>query len=871
MCIDFALFEQRPPRTETSGSLVGPDHVGLRLGAILRAMLPLGQCHVSALRRFNALSCALGTPVYSRVGCFRQGICSCSAKVVWLHWVLAACNFRPLPLSSSILLRLSVIGVPAWGFGSSFLLNTGHVVSSLSVVFSHVFVNPYACAQLMAHVYRDGSCRCATFVLWPSTIGANIGVSTRLLLIGGTWDRGQREVSVALGPPPFPLPPWHLGLDWGPLMRDLASLVDAVSSVCHCAFLARFVAILLCNVIQHACSCVVPFFFTLQVVLLFTLWRLLLHRIPGRASPLGALVAIPSAAPFLGVSQAVAMLGSSRPILSWQPTRRKACISRSPSPRLGLLARVFAFLSGTQQVWAMPPGLPDFVAACEDVVQAMPEILRDPVVPSASAGSDTGIPEFSGRHAMAQMQQDSLRDTGSPPTERGGDSQAADPVSGAIRGLPAPHAVQGLPFAEFSEVVTFDAYVVAPGYQPELLFLPLQVPCETRDAEFAVSRHVKHLKLPFADVVVAAKPQPWPDASVFLVQPAWATHAGLSAVVLDMTRMPIGSTGPIVACFLTRPTNKVEILRETGLYSSPTTRIFVGTCLDPLGDDDLVFLDHGCLVTLSRDDQPPVYPKSIRQRLSSSAPWSDNNTWPPVRKPQALAVLHSSGRYMFGRLCPSDEPVDHDIAAFVGVERNRVHFLSPGVGCLERLSYRGSHLKGAIALVEYDDHGNIPPTIFLDLRQVAGSSQFAVVNDPRLTYEALLGLLPVQPPRGWRIAVEGGRRRHGYVKVSPGDTLVIGFVPAEDVMSDPGTSSTSQHSSDAEDGKKRILRKMPRPLLRRPPQDPVPDEGVTAERSHQPPQTQGTHRTNHGMRWLSAISMRLHMTPVRLLTWLQLP
>ena len=129
-----------------------------------------------------------------------------------------------------------------------------------------------------------------------------------------------------------------------------------------------------------------------------------------------------------------------------------------------------------------------------------------------------------------------------------------------------------------------------------------------------------------------------------------------------------------------------------------------------------------------------------------------------------------------------------------------MHFLSPGVGCLERLSYRGSHLKGVIALVEYDDHGNIPPTIFLDLRQVAGSSQFAVVNDPRWTYEALLGLLPVQPPRGWRIAVEGGRRRHGYVKVSPGDTLVIGFVPAEDVMSDPGTSSTSQHSSDAEDG-----------------------------------------------------------------------
>ena len=451
----------------------------------------------------------------------------------------------------------------------------------------------------------------------------------------------------------------------------------------------------------------------------------------------------------------------------------------------------------------MPPELPRFVALCNELAHAAPDALPDASAAPAAASTPPPVDDEAGSHPAALASSEPLQDVGmldgDPP---GGDGFADRPVPDAegVRGLPAPHTVPGLPFAEFSEVVTFDAYVVAPGHQPEKLFFPLQVPCEVRDAELAVKRHLKQLRLPFADVVVAAKPQPWPDVSVFLVQPAWTTYAGLSAVVLDMTRMPIGSTGPIVACFLTRPTNRVEILRETGFYSSPTTRIYVGSCAEPLGDQDQVFLDHGCLVTLCRDDQPPVYPRSLRQRLSSTAPWSDTNSWPPVRAPQALAVLHVSGRYTFGRVRPSNEPLDRDIASFVGVERRNVHFLSPGTDCLVNLSYRGSHLKGVVALVEYTLEGDIPLTIFLDLRQVAGSSQFAVLKDPRLTYEAILGLLPVQPPIGWRVVVEGGRRRHGYVKVQTGDTLLLGFVPAEDVFSDLEASSTSPASSEGGDG-----------------------------------------------------------------------
>ena len=605
---------------------------------------------------------------------------------------------------------------------------------------------------------------------------------------------------MALGPPPLQFPDSL----WDDLQRTVSGLAQCLcaSSLCEVPSLggswyaAYFFLVLAGTLFRQACSCAVPFFFTLQVVLFFTLWRLLLHRTPGRHSPLGYVLALPSAAPCLQAVRAIALVGSSSPIHCWQPSRRRAYGHR---PRPSLLLWLFTLFSCPCQVWAMPPELPRFVALSNELTQAMPEALPEP--PDAPALSNAG--DESGRNVAATASGDSNQGVdmfdGAPPAgEAPVDRLAGD--SEGVRGLPAPHTVPGLPFAEFSEVVTFDAYVIAPGHQPEKLFFPLQVPCEVRDAELAVKRHLKQLRLAFADVVVAAKPQPWPDASVFLVQPVWTTYAGLSAVVLDMTRMPIGSTGPIVACFLTRPTNRVEILRETGFYSFPTTRIYVGSCAEPIGDQDQVFLEHGYLVTLCRDDQPPEYPRSLRQRLSSSAPWSDTNTWPPVRAPQALAVLHVSGRYTFGRVCPSNEPIDRDIASFVGVERHNVHFLSPGTDCLANLSYRGSHLKGVVALVEYTAAGDIPLTIFLDLRQVAGSSQFAVLKDPRLTYEAILGLLPVQPPTGWHVAVEGGRRRHGYVKVQTGDTLLLGFVPAEDVLSDFEVSSTSPASSEDEGG-----------------------------------------------------------------------
>ena len=309
-------------------------------------------------------------------------------------------------------------------------------------------------------------------------------------------------------------------------------------------------------------------------------------RAPGYKSPLGGIVMGPANQSQLGVLSAIAHVGTPSTILSWEPYRKGrgkpfgTCRSRGWFS--GFCAWTLILLGCPRQVWAAPPGLAEAVYESERFADSLPSQL-----PPADNQATTEAPDI---HESRD------RPGSSSPTRN---LQFGDRVEGVIdeatgdfpQGVPAPHVIPGLPSAEASAFCEFDAFVVAPGYHPELLTFPLQFPCEPSDAEAAVARHLQLLRLQFADVVVAAKPQPWPDASVFLVRPAWATFAGLTTVVIDATKMPVAGNGPIFSCFLTRPTNRVEILREAGFYGLPQCNIFVGLHPDPLAEHEIVYLE----------------------------------------------------------------------------------------------------------------------------------------------------------------------------------------------------------------------------------------------------------------------------------------
>ncbi|CAE7459588.1 unnamed protein product, partial [Symbiodinium sp. CCMP2456] len=370
-----------------------------------------------------------------------------------------------------------------------------------------------------------------------------------------------------------------------------------------------------------------------------------------------------------------------------------------------------------------------------------------------------------------------------------------------LRGIPEPTVLPGLPEAEEVFEASLGVHIVCPGFQPDQRTLRIQVPCEVRDVEWILSKDLAIFAQDQKPIVVAAEPQPRSQAAVFLLYPPWTSSAGLSAVVFDLSAMQPGGRGPITAGFLSRPTNVAEIRRETGIYSMPDScRIYVGSSTVPLGPETSVAIDSGCVVTLRREaDGPPTQSAPFCERLRLRPGGEEEIQLPFIPAARAVTLLHTSGRFLFsGARAPHVTP-DQAAADFVGVPRHTVQFCAPAPGFLERLAFRGSNLTGLIALVDLEPDGRPPIMVFIDLRQVAGATQFAKLDDCRITNEQLRSVLPFSPPPGWKLKVQGGRRREGYIKVHSADTLVFSFGWAADSDSDFEVFSDSSSDRDNDD------------------------------------------------------------------------
>ena len=76
-----------------------------------------------------------------------------------------------------------------------------------------------------------------------------------------------------------------------------------------------------------------------------------------------------------------------------------------------------------------------------------------------------------------------------------------------------------------------------------------------------------------------------------IVYPAWASFAGLTAIVMDLRLSPLSGNGPIIAAFVTRPTKLAELRREAGIYAVRTCNVFASSSPDALEDDELIYVD----------------------------------------------------------------------------------------------------------------------------------------------------------------------------------------------------------------------------------------------------------------------------------------
>ncbi|CAE7387388.1 unnamed protein product [Symbiodinium sp. CCMP2592] len=241
------------------------------------------------------------------------------------------------------------------------------------------------------------------------------------------------------------------------------------------------------------------------------------------------------------------------------------------------------------------------------------------------------------------------------------------------------------------------------------------------------------------------------------------------------------------------------MMREAGLFSMPDgCRFFLGNRTDPIPEGEEIWLENGDVIRLVRaHETPPVF-SNLRDWLGGYRDLGFRPTFPHIYPARAVMLLHHTGRYMFSRHVEGRGPVDEAAAEFVGVRRDEVTFHAPPDGLLENLAYRGSNMRGLIAVVEKNRDGSQETVVLLDFRQIAGPPQFLRLSRARLAYTELQRVLPTAPPPGWRLVVQGGRRRTNHLDVRSGTVLVFGFqrVDATDPEFDVFSSSSEPGDSD---------------------------------------------------------------------------
>ena len=520
-------------------------------------------------------------------------------------------------------------------------------------------------------------------------------------------------------------------------------------------------------------------------ILGLSLAGLLVHQLPGKHAPMGRLCRLPFRGTYPPSCRSLGSIGDPRSsALDWQPwVDRMGRLPRRSSP-LGASwggGKRFLFLAlGISccplQVWAAPKELLESVQALQGTLARIPEDLPECTAAPARSHSppEPGHARFG--HASA--------DDG-------------EPVSGPVmQGIPTPHAGIGMPCAEDFARVPFTAYVVSPFYQPEVVECDIQLPCEEADAVRTIRRHLQHLALEFSDSLVPAYPQPCEACQTFAVHPEWATFGGLTVVVLDLRLSPLGGDGPIVAVYVTRPTNLAELNREAGMYSIRNCHVYVSSCETPLAADELVYLDHGALVRYVPVDQAPGEVRRLHHRLQDFDTWQFEQAAPHILRAGSVMLMHPRGRFIFSRNSTPGSPLDAAAADFVGIARGSVSFRVPEDGCLQRPAHRGSNLRAVFALADkrLTDQGHL--VVFLDLRQIAAAPQYVLLPGSEISYEQLEGILPRPPPVGWRIAVRGGQRRSHGIILQDGETLLIGFLHVNELLSDFGSDTSSGREAD---------------------------------------------------------------------------
>ncbi|OLP87581.1 hypothetical protein AK812_SmicGene31189 [Symbiodinium microadriaticum] len=337
--------------------------------------------------------------------------------------------------------------------------------------------------------------------------------------------------------------------------------------------------------------------------------------------------------------------------------------------------------------------------------------------------------------------------------------------------------------------------VYPPDHTPEVLYMPLDVPCSIPEALQAVAEcRDPDLGLQFPEIVIPA-PQPSSSFAVLIAMPSWAIER---IVVMFDCRRVNGSLFPMI---VPERLNRESLCAFAKVPSHAGIEVFVRDVPWALAPWQMSELETGDLITISPLGYGPPRRRGLETMLASTEFWDPQVAIPAP--PGTFYLLLSDGIPQLFHMPPQHrELLRERIAAALSISEQNMTIRGPRVP-IEHAMFRGHFLASVLITTEAVHRLPIPPArlhasqwlLFLDLRRILRGFSWRLLDSCHVDVHRLMREFEHLRPVGYIASITGAPidalADGPAFRIDSGDTLTVEFIPdyleeGEESQDEPG-------------------------------------------------------------------------------------
>ena len=337
--------------------------------------------------------------------------------------------------------------------------------------------------------------------------------------------------------------------------------------------------------------------------------------------------------------------------------------------------------------------------------------------------------------------------------------------------------------------------VYPPDHTPEVLYMPLDVPCSIPEALQAVAEcRDPDLGLQFPEIVIPA-PQPSSSFAVLIAMPSWAIER---IVVMFDCRRVNGSLFPMI---VPERLNRESLCAFAKVPSHAGIEVFVRDVPWALAPWQMSELETGDLITISPLGYGPPRRRGLETMLASTEFWDPQVAIPAP--PGTFYLLLSDGIPQLFHMPPQHrELLRERIAAALSISEQNMTIRGPRVP-IEHAMFRGHFLASVLITTEAVHRLPIPPArlhasqwlLFLDLRRILRGFSWRLLDSCHVDVRRLMREFEHLRPVGYIASITGAPidalADGPAFRIDSGDTLTVEFIPdyleeGEESQDEPG-------------------------------------------------------------------------------------